>query len=699
MIGISWQWRRAERERDMNLRQAYAGDMKIAQIAVEEGNLGGARRLLDRYRPRLSSPSTLNPQLSTDLRGWEWRYLWGLCQSDEQSKLTQQSKGFVNLALSPDGKLLALRQDGGNIELWDWELRRHVGTLTNQGWPLAMAFSPDGKLIASANRDRSTNPVVSFWDVATQRIARDLPQPSRVTSLAFSPDGKLLATFHLEPVCSLWQLPSGGLVTNFAVAPAVNVDIRIPLFSPDGAKLVLADWDTIRSIDLQTGTAREMLAAKAGNCVTSLALSPDGQFLASGDGYSDATIRLWNARTCAPVARLEGHRGWVKKLAFSPDGQTLYSASNDQSLRAWNIKEKREIHRWQGHTGLITGLALSPDGRSLVSCASDGSVRVWDLQRQPRPPEPIELPIPVGPYGAPFTSDSRRLITASASAPVTVWDVATGVELERIPALGTNHHSLALSPDERWLATGSLDGVIQVWDLKERRSVIRFQASPKRISIYALSFLDQGKSLFSLAIVPNQLTELKRWEVDSWREIPFGPIELNMCYGYAQSPDQRLLALAYADKPVMVWDCASGRLEATFGTEGGFNPKFSPDGRFLAVASGDLGLVWEISSRRQLAALEQHANSVCSVLFSRDGNRLVTGSVVGGDLQRAVEIWDYVAQRGLVSLRSRGAFTGWTEFSPDGNTLLALSWEGVAELWHAPSWAEIEAAEKGQVAP
>jgi serine/threonine-protein kinase len=167
MVGISWQWRRAEREGEMNLRQAYAGDMKIAQIAVEEGNLGGARRLLDRYRPRLSSPSTLNPQLSTDLRGWEWRYLWGLCRSDEQCKLTQQSKGFVNLAFSPDGKLLVLRQDSGNIELWDWEVRRHVGTLTNQGWQLAMAFSPDGKLIASANRDGSDKPVVSFWDVAT----------------------------------------------------------------------------------------------------------------------------------------------------------------------------------------------------------------------------------------------------------------------------------------------------------------------------------------------------------------------------------------------------------------------------------------------------------------------------------------------------------------------------------------------------
>jgi WD40 repeat protein len=86
-----------------------------------------------------------------------------------------------------------------------------------------------------------------------------------------------------------------------------------------------------------------------------------------------------------------------------------------------------------------------------------------------------------------------------------------------------------------------------------------------------------------------------------------------------------------------------------------------------------------------------------SAAFSADGQRLVTGSMVGGELQPAVEVWDIATGRGLLSLRSQGRFTGWTEFSPDGNTLLALSWHGATELWRAPSWAEIEAAERGDL--
>ena len=429
--------------------------------------------------------------------------------------------------------------------------------------------------------------------------------------------------------------------------------------------------------------------------MTALAFSPDGRMLASGYGYSDGIIRLWDVASLESLGRLEGHRGWVSKLVFSPDGRTLFSASQDQTVRAWDIEQKRKPRRFQGHTSGVPGLAVSLDGRTLVSCGTDGSVRVWDVFGKPRPQAHQKLPFPVVNCGVPFTADSRRLFTASLTNPVTVWDVATASEVQRIPALGTNNFSLALSPDQRLLVVGGFDGMIKVWDLQHERLVKQFR--PHQIPIYGVLFFDQGKTLVSFAMLTHRKVEVKRWDVASWQSIPFGPIDVDWAYGLAQSPDRRLLAVGYTGKPPLkLWDWASGELKRVLvsGSGGSFAPVFSTDGRLLAAPVNGEARVWDASSWREVAALKVHANSVISVAFSPDGKRLVTGGSIGGQLQPALQVWDYVGQRELICLDAVGNWTMWTGFSPDGNTLAALSWDGVADLWHAPSWEEIEAAEK-----
>jgi WD40 repeat protein len=144
-----------------------------------------------------------------------------------------------------------------------------------------------------------------------------------------------------------------------------------------------------------------------------------------------------------------------------------------------------------------------------------------------------------------------------------------------------------------------------------------------------------------------------------------------------------------------LWNYATGELKAGFPSDSGaMMTAFSCDSRFLAAAIEHVARVWEIGSRRELASLSTHANEVVSVAFSPDGRRLVTGGMVGMTLQPALRVWDYAIQRDLISLQSVGEFTGWTEFSPDGNTLLGLSWTGVADIYRAPSWEEIETKEK-----
>ena len=105
-------------------------------------------------------------------------------------------------------------------------------------------------------------------------------------------------------------------------------------------------------------------------------------------------------------------------------------------------------------------------------------------------------------FGAVFTGDSRRLITASLTNEVTIWSCAKASEVDRIPLLGTNNMSIALSPDERLLAVGAQDGALKIWDLQQHRLVKQW--SPHSLPVYRLCFLQSGNSLLSIAALPHR---------------------------------------------------------------------------------------------------------------------------------------------------------------------------------------------------
>jgi WD40 repeat protein len=150
---------------------------------------------------------------------------------------------------------------------------------------------------------------------------------------------------------------------------------------------------------------------------------------------------------------------------------------------------------------------------------------------------------------------------------------------------------------------------------------------------------------------------------------------------------------------VTVRSVASGQDETTFGQHsGGVNEvRFSSDGRVLVTTSWDKAVkLWDVATRRELATLHGHSTGVHGATFWADGRRVATG---GSSAKDAVILWDPVAQRALLSFPAAGQFFGNLLVSPDGSTLVATSLGGIAHLWRAPSWAEIETAENGAVTP
>jgi WD40 repeat protein len=189
------------------------------------------------------------------------------------------------------------------------------------------------------------------------------------------------------------------------------------------------------------------------------------------------------------------------------------------------------------------------------------------------------------------------------------------------------------------------------------------------------------------------------WRTGDWQEMPLGAIDAADIWCADFSPDDRFLATGYASGAVKLWNFPSGRPEITFTNQTGSVCAvfFSPDGRRLASTSWDGTVILrDPLAHNELATLRGHSGYVWGAAFSPDGRRLATG---GTDAREAVKLWDLATQRELLSLQGEGEFFGPIALSPDGSTVMATSFAGIAHLWHAPSWEEIAAAEKGSVAP
>jgi WD40 repeat protein len=429
--------------------------------------------------------------------------------------------------------------------------------------------------------------------------------------------------------------------------------------------------------------------------VRAAAFSPDGRTLASGS--DDRSVRLWNVGDPANPAPLgvplTGHTSAVNSVAFSPDGGTLASGGYDGMIRLWNVGDPANPAPLgvplAGHANAISSVAFSPDGGTLASGGYDGTMRLWNVSD---PAKPVPLGGPghsSAVYSVAFSPDGRMLATGSFDGIVQLWNVsdpAKPVPLGEPLAGHTNSvYSVAFSPDGQTLASGSADQSVLLWNLSEltRPALLGELKNSSSNVVLSVSFSPDGRTLASA----NAAQIVQLWNLSDLRYVAALGLPLtghtSAVNSVVFSPDGRTLASASFDHSVRLWSLPNEIL--TGHTDSVNSVAFSPDGRTLSSGSFD-GTVrlWDVSDPGKPMLLGEplagNTDAVHSVAFSPDGRMLASG---GAD--QNVRLWNLGNPAKPIAFDQ--PLTGHIDsvssvtFSPDGQMLAAGSSDGMVRLW------------------
>ena len=591
------------------------------------------------------------------------------------------------VAFSPDGRLLATGNGDGTVRFWDMATRRPIGQSlggSNRNQSIyAVAFSPDGKIVASAGREG----VVRLWDVATRReIGAPLGGDSAyLYSVAFSPDGDILAAGRGDGTVQLWDVATHQQVGAPLTVP--GSEILSVAFSPDGKTLATAA--TVYGSARTSGTVRlwnvsshrqtgKPLASYPWSA-NSLEFSPDGKFLATG--WADGFVDIYDLAATTKFPAILLGNGTINSLAFSPNGKMLAAGTGAGDVQMWDIATERQFGSPLATDARpIESVAFSPDGHTLATGSTDGTTHLWSASAiVGNPIGYVHVDNAIARSVA-FSPKGKVLATGSFDGMTRLWnDTTLGQAGTPVTADSSKIYSVAFSPDGKILATGSADGTARLWDTGTHRQLGTSLAAAGSV-MNSVAFSPDGKTLAT----GDGKGIVRLWNVATHKQIRVIRTS-GAVYTLAFSPGDRILASGGVDDSaqVQLWDVATGRQVGALSdgqTWDVYSVAFSPDGSAIATGGGDqTARLWDVATREEIGApLSVDTGTVSSVAFSPNGQVLATGSFDG-----QVRLWDVATGQQIGEPLSDGgpASVESVAFGPDGRTLAAGTYDGVMQLW------------------